>query len=308
MREQPVPIHFNMLWKSTWKQHQSCLMSLWLLWLLYYLNKAVQRNKSRYDHSDGLQSSLQAYFWCIEINGNNWLPVKLENHSCSLKMVKCTSNTQCVSSSNNLRFAGCCLLALCLEFRAHCGPKCDLVQLWAVSAERPRAAADAARRPPVGGQRVYVGQPRACMLWQQQGHCAVQPDADWSGQRGPAWREAPRARHHRYFLICPLKHFDIIRPHRATSTLITLTFGNAAKWAKRRRNRQKYWGRRFMVHVGHVGMVIWWLLSRQSHDTSDVQLQQLPVLTGELCDHMTARNSPIPSGQLTFRFKEGFKK
>lgn len=141
------------------------------------------------------------------------------------------------------------------------GHKCDLVQLWAVSAERLTVVADTARRLPVWGQRVYVGQPWACMLWQQHGHCAVQQDRDWSGQREPAWREAPLTRQHRYFLICPLKHFDIIRPHRATSTLIILTFATAAKWAKRskrRRNRQKYWTHQIMVHIWDVGMVIWW--------------------------------------------------
>lgn len=114
-----------------------------------------------------------------------------------------------------------------------CGCKRDLVQLWAVSAERPTMAADTARRLPVWGQRVYVGQPWACMLWQRRGHCAVQQDRDWSGQSALAWSEAPLTRQHRYFLIWPLKHFDIIRPHRATSTLIILTFGTAAKWAKK---------------------------------------------------------------------------
>lgn len=119
-----------------------------------------------------------------------------------------------------------------------CGRKCDLVQLWAVSAERLTMVADTARRLPVWGQRVYVGQPWARMLWQQHGHCAVQQDRDWSGQREPAWREAPLTRQHRYFLICPLKHFDIIRPHRATSSLIILTFGTAAKRAKRGKRRR----------------------------------------------------------------------
>lgn len=135
------------------------------------------------------------------------------------------------------------VMSLFIIWNLICGRRLDLVQLWAVSAERLSVVADTARRLPVRGQRVYVGQPWACLLWQQRGHCAVQQDRDWSGQREPAWREAPLTRQHRYFLICPLKHFDIIRPHRATSTLITLTFGSAAKWAKRGkrgRNRQKH--------------------------------------------------------------------
>lgn len=154
--------------------------------------------------------------------------------------------------------------------------------------------ADTARRLPVWGQRVYVGQPWACMLWQQHGHCAVQQDRDWSGQREPAWREAPLTRQHWYFLISPLKHFDIIRPHRATSTLIILTFGTAAKWAKRskrRRNQQKYWtdigswwmsemlGWSFDGNCLHVETV-------RSTDTNDVWLQQgFKFDNAELCKH-----------------------
>lgn len=170
-----------------------------------------------------------------------------------------------------------------------CGWKYDLVQLWAVSAERLTMVADTARRLPVWGQRVYVGQPWACMLWQQHSaHCAVQQDRDWSGQREPAWREAPLTRQHRYFLICPLKHFDIIRPHRATSTLIILTFGSAAKWARgRKKNLQKHWPD---IRSWCMSEMLGWSFggSRSSEDTTsrDLQLQQSQRSdNAELCKH-----------------------
>ncbi len=173
-------------------------------------------------------------------------------------------------------------------------------------------AADTARRLPVWGQRVYVGQPWACMLWQQHGHCAVQQDRDWSGQREPAWREAPLTRQHRYFLICPFKHFDIIRPHRATSTLIILTFGTAAKWAKEKQEKKKVAEildrHQIMVDVWNVGMVIWWVLSRpHEHTNNSDQLQQGYSNNTELCERKTTSTTGQTVPVQLFRIKEYFE-
>lgn len=80
--------------------------------------------------------------------------------------------------------------------------------------------------------------------------CAGQPDADWSGQRAGEGRgeEASLTRQQRYFLLSP-KHFDIIRPHRATSTPIILTFGPATKWTKSRGGK--------MCHKHTQGKHLW---------------------------------------------------
>lgn len=204
----------------------------------------------------------EKHFCTWKMSNNNvevWSEAKKKNPCLIFWLIFWQKTHFSLSFFRGLQDVACSVFVYNLELIG--GHKCDLVQLWAVSAERLTVVADTARRLPVWGQRVYVGQPWACMLWQQHGHCAVQQDRDWSGQREPAWREAPLTRQHRYFLICPLKHFDIIRPHRATSTLIILTFATAAKWAKRskrRRNRQKYWTHQIVVHVWDVGMVIWW--------------------------------------------------
>lgn len=98
--------------------------------------------------------------------------------------------------------------------------------------------------------------------------------ARWRGQRG-----ALRTRQHRYSLIWALKHFDIIRPHGATSSLIILSATvpqRAERGWSRRTNGERAGTRRALIGVGWsfwrastcLGIIItggWWLKGDLTH-------------------------------------------
>lgn len=108
------------------------------------------------------------------MNGNHWLLVKQKTQTV-IRDLNQTAFVNCsdrenrqgklrspLSGSRLCRNAACWLFVYDPELM--CGRRSDLVQLRAVSAERLTTAADTARRLPVGGQRVYVGQRWARVL------------------------------------------------------------------------------------------------------------------------------------------------